>query len=173
VKTDLVKLYKTETVFHPYLSQDLLTITPIMNSLFSLILLLSSFGPLNNPSEDMEQVRRADENLNKFILKNDASSAAMFYLEDFVLTTSTWKQKSKFDILSEIASSDLKLLINITEDVEVRIAGQTAVLTGILHQQGSYKEKSFDVMLRVTDTWVKTETGWKILAGHASLISKN
>jgi ketosteroid isomerase-like protein len=144
-----------------------------MNSLFSLILFLSSFGLVSNPSNDMEQVKRVDENLSKLILKNDASSAAVFYFDDFVLTTSAGKQKSKADILSEIGSADLKLSANFTENVDVRIAGQTAVLTGILHQQGSYKEKSFDVMLRVTDTWVKTETGWKILAGHASLVSKN
>jgi ketosteroid isomerase-like protein len=143
-----------------------------MNSLFSLIFFLSSLGSSINSSHDLEQVKDADENLNKLILKNDASSAAAFYLDDFVLTTSGGKQKSKSDILSEIGSTDLKLSANITENVEVRIADHTAVLTGILHQQGSYKEKSFDVKLRVTDTWVKTETGWKILAGHASLISK-
>jgi ketosteroid isomerase-like protein len=144
-----------------------------MNPLFSLILVFSSFGSPRNSSQDIEQVKHADENLNKLILKNDASSAVIFYMDDFVLTTSAGKQKSKTDILTEIGSTDLKLSANITENVEVRIAGQTAVLTGTLHQQGSYKEKSFDVMLRVTDTWVKTETGWKILAGHASFVSKN
>jgi ketosteroid isomerase-like protein len=143
-----------------------------MNSLFSLIFFLS-LGSAINSSQDIDQVKKADENLNELILKNDASSAATFYFEDFVLTTSAGKQKSKSDILSEIGSADLKLSANITENVEVRVAGNTAVLTGVLHQQGSYKEKSFDVKLRVTDTWVKTETGWKILAGHASLVSKN
>jgi ketosteroid isomerase-like protein len=144
-----------------------------MNSLFSLILLLSSLDSTINSSQEMEQVKEADETLNKLILKNDASSAATFYFDDFVLTTGAGKQKTKAEILSEIASTELKLSANITDNVVVRVVGHTAVLTGILHQQGSYKEKSFDVMLRVTDTWVKTETGWKILAGHASLISKN
>jgi ketosteroid isomerase-like protein len=144
-----------------------------MNGLFSLILLLSSLNSATNSSQEMEQVKEADESLNKLILKNDASSAATFYLDDFLLTTGAGKQKTKSEILSEIASTELKLSTNITENVVVRVVDHTAVLTGILRQQGSYKEKSFDVMLRVTDTWVKTETGWKILAGHASLVSKN
>lgn len=141
-------------------------------------LLMSLFAALTSVStgqvlDDAELVKQADRQLNDLILKNNAVSADPFYAAEFILTTSSGKQKSKLDVLSEISSPDLRLEINATEEVQVRLSGSTAVLTGILHQKGSYKQKSFDAFLRVTDTWVKTPSGWKILAGHASIIPKN
>jgi hypothetical protein len=53
---------------------------------------------------------------------------------------------------------------------ELILRDDTAVLTGILHQRGTYDGKPFDVRLRVTDTWVRVGGEWKILAGHASVI---
>jgi len=116
------------------------------------------------------QVAQADAQLNESIKNNEAAKAAAFYADDFVLTTSSGKQKVKSDLLGEIASPELHLAVNETENVKVRVLNSTAVLTGRLHQKGTYKGKAFDVFVLVTDTWVKTETGWKLLAGHATLL---
>ena len=116
------------------------------------------------------QVVQADVQLNEAIKQNEAAKAAAFYADDFVLTTSAGKQKLKSDLLGEIGSPDLKLEINETENVKVRVLSSTAVLTGRLHQKGVYKGQAFDVFVLVTDTWVKTATGWKLFAGHATLL---
>jgi ketosteroid isomerase-like protein len=118
------------------------------------------------------QVAQADARLNEAIKNNDPAKAAAFYAEDFVLTTSAGKAKLKSDLLGEIASPDLQLVVNETEDIRVRVLNSTAVLTGKLHQKGSYQGRAFDVFVLVTDTWVKTETGWKLLAGHATLLQQ-
>jgi ketosteroid isomerase-like protein len=116
------------------------------------------------------QIVQADAQLNESIKQHEAAKAAAFYAEDFVLTTSSGKQKVKSDMLGEIGSPDLHLEINETDSVSVRVLSSTAVLTGRLHQKGTYKGQAFDVFVLVTDTWVKTETGWKLLAGHATLL---
>jgi ketosteroid isomerase-like protein len=122
---------------------------------------------------DSVQVKKADIQLNQLILKKDVKQAALFYADDFILTTSSGKTKYKQTILDEISSKDLELEINETTNVEVRMLGSTAVLTGVLHQKGIYKGNAFDVRLLVTDTWVETSGGWKILSGHASVQPKN
>jgi hypothetical protein len=119
------------------------------------------------------QVVQADAQLNKAIKMNDIAKAESFYANDFVLTTSSGKSKLKSDLLGEIGSPDLKLEINETENVKVRALNATAVLTGKLHQKGSYRGRGFDNFLLVTDTWVKTDSGWKLLAGHATLLPKS
>jgi len=101
---------------------------------------------------DIEQIIRMDTDLNNLILKNDTKAAAFFYAEEFILTTSAGKMKSKTEILDEIGSPDLSLSINATERITVRIMGTTAVLTGILHQKGTYKTNVFDATVRITDT---------------------
>jgi ketosteroid isomerase-like protein len=137
-----------------------------------LILIIVSNAAFAQNENEIQSVKQADERLNALIAKNNATEAGKVYAEDFVLTTSSGKRKMKQDILQEISSPELVMEINQTEEVEIRVVGTTAVLTGVLHQKGSYKGQQFDSWLRVTDTWVRTNEGWKILAGHAGLFPK-
>ena len=139
--------------------------------LASLSVFLFSASP--NRLSDKDVVLETDKQLNLLIQQHDDQQAGKLYADDFILTTSSGKVKLKKDMLLEIASPDLSLEINETTDVTVRVLNTTAILTGILHQKGRYKEKYFDVKLNVTDTWVKTTDGWKILAGHATLLPAN
>ncbi len=115
-----------------------------------------------------DEVIQMDKKLNKLIMENNSAEAAGIYTEDFLLVTSGGNGKSKKDVVTEISSPELKIQTNETLKVKVRVHENTAVLTGVLIQKGSYKGKEFDVKLLVTDTWIKTESGWKLLSGHAS-----
>jgi ketosteroid isomerase-like protein len=114
-------------------------------------------------------IKKADIELNQLMLRKDSKRAAAYYSEDFILTTHSGSVKYKQDIVTEISSPELTLIVNETSNVEVRIAGSTAILTGTLHQKGSYRGKFFDKKFQITDTWVETPKGWKILAGHSTL----
>jgi ketosteroid isomerase-like protein len=120
--------------------------------------------------DSTKEIIEVDAQLNLLIIKNDAAKAADFYTEDFILVTSGGKIITKKDIVDQIASPELKLEINETSEVKVRVHGTTAVLTGVLRQKGSFRGKSFDAKLYVTDTWIKTKKGWKILSGQAGNI---
>ncbi len=141
--------------------------------LYLIFLLVDVTLKVTSSPPDSIQVKKADMELNQLILEKDAKHAAGFYADDFILTTSSGKTKYKQTILDEIASKDLALDVNETSNVEVRMFGSTAVLTGTLHQKGVYRGKEFDVWMLVTDTWVETSSGWKILSGHASSQPKN
>jgi hypothetical protein len=117
-----------------------------------------------------QQVIEMDKKLNAFITTHNNTRAATIYTDDFLLITSSGKFKYKQDMLREIASEALQLEINQTNDVKVRVHDNTAVLTGVLHQKGVYNNNAFDVKLYVTDTWIHTSHGWKLLSGHASII---
>lgn len=136
------------------------------------LLLLPFLVFTNTPTSvsDKQAVIDADAQLNQLIVQHKSTEAASYYAEEFMLITSSGKVKRKQDMLTEIALSDLQLEINETNDVTVRLLDNTAVLTGVLHQKGRYKSDSFDVRLTVTDTWVKTQNGWKLLSGHATVI---
>lgn len=124
----------------------------------------------DNPLQ--REVIAADKNLNALITRHQVAAAASVYADDFVLTTSSGKKKSKQDILNEIGLTDLTFEINETRDVQVRVLNETAILTGILHQKGTYQRKPFDNTLQVTDTWVLVDGNWKLFAGHATLLAQ-
>ncbi|MBI3221460.1 MAG: nuclear transport factor 2 family protein [Bacteroidetes bacterium] len=132
--------------------------------------LLVASGLWTIPSVEEEVIAR-DKELNQLISQHRVKDAALIYADDFVLTTSSGKAKSKQDMLADISSPEVVLEINETTQVKVRVIENTAVLTGILQQKGTYKGNAFDVKLYVTDTWVKVNTNWILLAGHATVIN--
>jgi ketosteroid isomerase-like protein len=139
-----------------------------MNIKTIFITVLSFASIYSHPQNNEEEVIQMDKKLNKLIMENNSAEAADYYAEDFLLITSGGGAKSKKDVITEIGSPELKMITNETLKVKVRVHENTAVLTGVLIQKGSYKGKEFDVKLLVTDTWIKTGKGWKLLSGHAS-----
>jgi ketosteroid isomerase-like protein len=141
--------------------------------LFALITLVVSIFTLAEVQlSDHESVRRADEELNNLIIEHKAATAANLYADNFQLITSSGKKKSKKQMLDEIGNANIKWEVNETQNVHVVVEMNTAILTGTLHQKGTFNGKEFDNYLIVTDTWIRTASGWQILAGHASLIPK-
>jgi ketosteroid isomerase-like protein len=53
------------------------------------------------------------------------------------------------------------------EDVEVHVAGDTAVLTAIVVDEVERAGARETYRLRLTQTWVRGTDGWVCLAGHA------
>jgi hypothetical protein len=132
--------------------------------------LMVASGLWTTPFAEEEVIAR-DKELNQLISLHRVKDAALIYADDFVLTTSSGKSKSKQDMLADINSPDLTLEVNETTEVKVRVIYNTAVLTGILQQKGTFKGNAFDVKLYVTDTWVKVNSNWILLAGHATVIN--
>jgi ketosteroid isomerase-like protein len=120
------------------------------------------------PESAADAVARRDRELNALIARNDAAAAGAYYDAQFLLTTASGQAKARADVLGEIAQPALRLDVNETAQVAVRVHGATAVLTGVLHQRGSWQGQAFDVQVRVTDTWVRDGGAWTLLAGHAS-----
>src|SRR5688572_27296844 len=102
-----------------------------------LIFLLVDLSATLKSTPDAVLIKKADIELNQLILAKNSKRAAAYYATDFILTTSTGNIKYKQDMVNEIASPQLSLVVNETSNVEVRTEGSTAVLTGILHQKGS------------------------------------
>ena len=85
-----------------------------------------------------------------------------------MLVTGTGRMKTKQDVLNEIVLPDLEFLDNDTRDVMVRVWGDTAVITGTLHQRYRLRGQQQEVTLRYTDTWTRAGDSWRQVSGHAS-----
>jgi hypothetical protein len=133
------------------------------------LFVLVELSAILKSSPDGLTIKKADIELNQLILSKNSKRAAAYYSDDFVLTTSSGTTKYKHDMVTDIDSPELSLSVNETSNVEIRIIGSTAILTGVLRQAGSFRGKYVDNRFLITDTWVETFSGWKILARHASL----
>jgi ketosteroid isomerase-like protein len=71
-------------------------------------------------------------------------------------------------LLDGIASPKLVIDPFLTRDVQVRVYGATAVLTGWFEQTGTYAGERFHVRQRYTDVYARQDTSWVAVSAHAS-----
>jgi ketosteroid isomerase-like protein len=57
-------------------------------------------------------------------------------------------------------------------DVSVKLYGSTAIVVGVYHTEGRYRDRPYDHVGRFTDTWILQNDRWQCVASHASLINK-
>ena len=114
------------------------------------------------------RLRALERELNSAIAERNAPRVADLLADDWILVSGAGKVKTKSDILAEIALPELEYQEIDTRDVMVRVWGDTAVITGTLHQRYRLRGKQTDVTLRYTDTWARTGESWRQVSGHAS-----
>lgn len=89
--------------------------------------------------------------------------------DDFVITVEDGNTYSKAGYISH--SADAKVHVQIAElsDLKVRFHGDTAVVTGAYHERGESSGKTYEYRDRLTDTWMKLNGKWQVIASHYSV----
>jgi len=117
-----------------------------------------------------QQLRQLEREWNDVIVRKDITALGHILSDDFILITATGTVRNKAQLIDSIKSTDLVVEPFETEDVIVRIYGDTAVLTGRFTQKGSYQGKSFSNQFRYTDVYVKMSHGWQGVSAHSTLM---
>jgi len=119
-----------------------------------------------------EQLRQLEREWDDASVRKDITALGRILSDDFILITASGTVKNKAQLIDSIKSTDLVVEPFETEDVMVRIYGDTAVLTGHFTQKGSYQGKSFSYQFRYTDVYVKMPQGWQGVSAQATLMKQ-
>jgi len=109
-----------------------------------------------------------DARFQAAVKAHDAKAVGDFLLDDYVLIGSSSRMLTKSGLLQELATPGFKYEDNTSDQVRARVHGNVAVVTARLHQAYMYSGKHYDNYVLYTDTWIKTDSGWKQLSGHAT-----
>src|SRR5260370_1267061 len=126
------------------------------------------FAALPCLADDVADLRRLDRELVVATYTKDASWFARHMSDDYVLITSNGKLKPRADLVRELAPPGLEFQPYEPAEVNVRLFGDTAVITGRIVQKYTYNGDRVEADMRYLDVWVKTADGWKNVAGQAS-----
>ena len=108
---------------------------------------------------------------DRALVTNDAEALGRFMAEDWVIIGSDGGRSDKARFLGLVKSGTLTHDVMTSEDLNVRIYGDTAVVTSRGISGGKYQGQSFRETERVSCVFVKQDGDWKCVLTHLSRLA--
>ena len=126
-------------------------------------------GERKDQSRVVEQaIRKLDNERIQAQIHADATALDRIYAADFIGVGPSGTVRTKPQAILDFTSGDLKFQSITTDDVQVRVYGNTAVETGLSTMIGQDKGKAVPRDTRFTRVWVKQQGRWRLVANHYS-----
>jgi len=115
-----------------------------------------------------ETIRKLDNERIQAQIHADATALDRIYAADFIGVGPSGTVRTKPQVISDFTSGDLRFQSITTDDVQVRVYGNTAVQTGRSTMIGQDKGQTVPRDTRFTRVWVKQHGRWRLVANHYS-----
>src|SRR5437764_9169475 len=115
-----------------------------------------------------QAIRQLDNERIQAQIGADAVALDRIYADDFIGVGPSGTVRTKPQVILDFTSGDLKFQSITTDDVQVRVYGNTAVETGRSTMIGQDKGKIVPRDTRFTRVWVKQQGHWRLVANHYS-----
>jgi ketosteroid isomerase-like protein len=121
-----------------------------------------AFAAEQNP--DVATLTRLSDAWDKAIVRKDEKAVAGNMAEDFRIIDGYGNVAAKQAFVADIMDPKLTIDPYTVEDFEVRIYGDTALLSGRTHMTGKHDGKPFESNYRYIDIYVRKSGAWKIVS---------
>ena len=135
-------------------------------TLFYLPLLLV---PFLAEAQDKTRIAALENSWNQAELHNDAHAVDLLLADDFVMTVADGYTLDKTQMLASVRDTSYRPDVLQSDNMEVRMYGNTAIVTGSYLEKGKDKGKPFERRGRFTDTWINLAGRWRCVASHFSV----
>ena len=129
-----------------------------------------SEGVISKAKKEVEEVLRMTESA---VLNSDMEAFGDLWATDYILTNRSGKIRTKSDRIAILKSGELDYLDIQRTDTEIRISGDTAIVTGQTKVKIKRQGREFDLLpARFTSTFIKRDGRWQLFARHACEIEQ-
>ena len=118
----------------------------------------------------VEKIRRLDDERIQAQVDADAVALDRIYADDFIGIGPSGTVRTKPQVLADFTSHDLNFQSITTDDVRIRVYGNTVVETGRSAMVGQDKGKVVPRDNRFTRVWVRRQGWWRLVANHYSTL---
>jgi hypothetical protein len=147
------------------------------NLLLALSLLLASFCCV---AQSAPAAGRGDQGLllalekawNQAQLYHDSKALEGLIADTFVSTDDDGAFMTRDQFLADNVDPSYAPTLMQNSDERVFMYKNAAVIVGVYHAKGLYRNKPFDHFGRFTDMWVYADTKWVCVASHTSPLKK-
>src|ERR1041385_8514033 len=117
-----------------------------------------------------QTIRRLDDERIQAQIHEDAAALDRIYADDFIGIGPSGTVRTKPQVLADFTSHDLSFQSITTDEVRIRVYGNTVVETGRTTTIGQDKGKVVPRDNRFTRVWVKGQGQWRLVANHYSTL---
>jgi len=137
--------------------------------LLSALLIPAAFA--RSAAQDERDLLAVDAAICRAFESGDAAALRRHLDAGFTLTNSRGEITNLAQNLAEVERREPRYEVFRDRDQTVRLFGDAAVLTGITTVRGRAGGEPFAAEFRFTDTYVRRDGRWRLVAGHASRIA--
>jgi ketosteroid isomerase-like protein len=105
------------------------------------------------------------------MVKNDAEAIGRFMADDWIIVGPDGSVCDKATFLGLVNSGALSHDVMEANDVQVRVYGDTAVVSARGVSGGKYRGQAFSEVERVSDVWVRQDGQWRCVLTHLSRLA--
>ena len=117
-----------------------------------------------------EEIRRIESEWGDAFEKRDMEALDRFMADDYILTDPLGSVRTKAESLAAIERNEVYFESTKSDNVKVRINGDTAVVTGRSTFRGRYKGWSMAGQYQYTDVLVKRRGSWQAVGSHITAV---
>jgi ketosteroid isomerase-like protein len=139
-----------------------------------LVLLFLAAAPqvrAQNAAADERAIRRLEEDWTRGVVRRDGALFRRLLDPRFVYTEDAVVMNGEELTKAVVAGPDTVTRAT-NEEMRVLMHGNVGIVIGVLRLVGHSKGKPFDRRFRFTDTWVKKNGAWRIVAAQDYLLPR-
>lgn len=125
----------------------------------------------SSSSDDGGRILALEKAWNKALEAKDTKALDMLLASTFISVDIDGSLASKSEFLASVKAPDYQPSQAVTEQSNVQVYGDAAVVVGIFRIKGTEKGKSYVHRERFVDTWIKTNGTWQCVATTSALIT--
>jgi ketosteroid isomerase-like protein len=134
---------------------------------------------VSSPPLEMDQRMTAEEELLKVengfteaIVKNDPEAIGRLVADDWIIIDPNGEIVDRTRFSEVIKSGALTHDMMESEDLRVRVYGDSAVVTAVTRTKGKFMGQEFSTQERATDVFVKRDGRWQCVLTHLTRFPK-
>ncbi len=124
--------------------------------------------PVSRTAQD--EIRSLENARNDAIVRGDAAALERMTSEDYTFITLRGELRSKAEIVKGFAAGTFKYDSREISDLNIRVYGDAAVVTGRSKQKGAENGKDYSGDYRFTRVYIRTNGRWQTVALQATRI---
>jgi ketosteroid isomerase-like protein len=123
-------------------------------------------------SEAEEELLKVEKEFAETIVSNDLESLRRLVADDWIIIDPNGEIVDRARFFEVIKSGSLTHDIMGSEDLRVRVYGDSAVVTAITRTKGKFMGQEFSTQERATDVFVKRDRRWLCVLTHLTRVAE-